>query len=96
MSKDEFKNKLNFLGDLIDHLNLTLNHIELPDSMKESFTNVIDYYSSIYDSIDQELTELINQEEPYWKELYLEENHIKYISGDKNYETHRICIVASK
>lgn len=79
MEKDELKSKLNFLGDLIDHLNLTIekNSKNFSEEQKQSFQSVIDYYNSVFDEIDNQLTELNNLEEPSWMELYNEEKHIR-------------------
>jgi hypothetical protein len=79
MLKDELKIKLNFLGDLIDHLNLTIekNSKSFSEEQRQSFQSVIDYNNSEFDEIDNQLTELNNLENPSWMELYKEEKHLR-------------------
>jgi vacuolar-type H+-ATPase subunit C/Vma6 len=79
MEKEELKTILNFLGDLIDHLNLTIvtNSKNFSEEQKQSFLSVIDYYNSQFDEIDNRLTELNNFETPSWMELYNEEKHLR-------------------
>ena len=79
METRDLKTKLNFLGDLIDHLNLSIEkNLEVfSEKEKKSFQSVIDYYNQEYDIIDNQLTELNNIENPSWMELYKEEKHLR-------------------
>ena len=79
METRDLKTKLNFLGDLIDHLNLSIEkNLEVfSEEEKKSFQSVIDYYNTEYDKIDNHITELNNIENPSWMELYKEEKHLR-------------------